>query len=183
MRLTPRSPRRGVPREIRRRLGLARGEQPLAQAQAGDGSWVVGTRLHLVILGPSSQSSTPPRQVPWEQIEDASWDQESSRLQVTEVGSYGEQRPAYALQLDDPTHLLQLVRERVTASIVLQRRVPVSGTSGLTVIGRRSPGGGPVSWMHAYDPELDPADPEVAGVAEQALAQAQLEVGEETHPM
>ena len=66
----------------------------------------------------------------------------------------------------------------MTASVVLQRWVPVRGKKGLTVIGRRSPVGGPVAWMHAYDAGLDPADPEVAAVADQALAQAQAEVGE-----
>ncbi len=32
--------------------------------------------------------------------------------------------------------------------------------------------------MHAYDAGLDPSDPEVAAVADQALEQAQAEVGE-----
>ena len=84
------------------------------------------------------------------------------RLQLAEVGEYGEPRPSYAFEMEEPALLLQLVRERVTASIVLQRRVPVRGKLGLTVIGRRSPVGGPVAWMHAYDAGLDPADPEVA---------------------
>ena len=84
--------------------------------------------------------------------------------------------------MDDPALLLQLVRERVTASIVLQRRVPVRGKLGLTVIGRRSPAGGPVTWMHAYDAGLDPDDPEVAAVADRALAGAQAEVGRAGRP-
>ena len=81
--------------------------------------------------------------------------------------------------MEDPALLLQLVRERVTASIVLQRRVPVRGKLGLTVIGRRSPVGGPVAWMHAYDRGLDPDDPEVVAVADLALVQAQAEVGDD----
>ncbi len=63
---------------------------------------------------------------------------------------------------------------------MLQRRVPVHGKLGLTVIGRRSPVGGPVTWMHAYDAGLDPDDPEVAAVAAVALAEAEAEVGDET---
>ena len=89
----------------------------------------------------------------------------------------GNQRSGQLVDVD--ALLLQLVRERVTASIVLQRRVPVRAGLGLTVIGRRSPVGGPVGWMHAYDPGLDPNDPEVAAVAAAALAEAQGEVGEE----
>ena len=95
--------------------------------------------------------------MPWEEVEDAAWDLDAERLRVTGVGEYGRPRPSYAFEMDDPALLLQLVRERVTASIVLQRRVPVRDRLGVTVIGRRSPAGGPVRWMHAYDPGLDPA--------------------------
>ena len=47
------------------------------------------------------------------------------------------------------------------------------------MIGRRSPVGGPVAWMHAYDPGLDPHDPEVAAIADGALDQARAEVGDD----
>ena len=176
--------RGGVPVEVLARAGLAPGERPLAHATAEDGSWILGTRRQLVIVGPAGEGSpTERRALAWEQVEEAVWDQESSRLRVTEIGSYGVQRPAYSVELEDPALLLQLVRERVTASIVLQRWVPVRGSRGLTVIGRRSPVGGPVTWMHAYDQGLDPADPEVAASAEQALSAARAEVGEEAHPI
>jgi hypothetical protein len=165
--------RGGVPADVLARAELPRGERALAAAPASDGTWLLGTRRLLVIVGPDQV-----RSVPWENVEDAAWDQETSLLTVTEIGSYGEQRPAYAFEMDDPALLLQLVRERVTASIVLQRWVPVRGKLGLTVIGRRSPGGGPVTWMFAYDAGLDPADPEVVAVADQALAAAEAEVGD-----
>jgi hypothetical protein len=163
----------GVPADIVARADLPRGEKVLAQAPSVDGSWVLGTRRLLVLV-----TAEAARRIPWEQVEDAGWDKEESRLTVTEIGSYGEQRPAYSFEMDDPALLLQLVRERVTASIVLQRWVPVRGRHGLTVIGRRSPAGGPVTWMHAYDAGLDPADPEVAAAADAALAGARSEVGE-----
>ncbi len=169
----------GVPADVLERAGLPRGERLLAQAPAADGSWVLGTRLRLVLVRPDDAT-----RIPWERVEDAAWDKEASRLRVTEIGAYGEQRPAHSFEMDDPSRLLQLVRERVTASIVLQRRVPVRGRLGLTIIGRRSPAGGPVSWMHAYDAGLEPDDPEVTVVAERALLDAQAEVGEpEPHPI
>ncbi len=163
----------GVPTDVLARSGLPRGERVLARARAADATWVLGSRRLLVIV-PADGST---RRIPWEQVEDAAWDKETSRLTLTEIGSYGEQRPAYSFDMDDPAHLLQLVRERVMASIVLQRRVPLRGKQGLTVIGRRSPSGGAVAWMVAYDEGLDPADPEVAAAAEQALAAAESEVG------
>ena len=169
----------GVPADVLERAALPRGEKLLAQAPAEDGSWVLGTRLRLVLVRPDGTTH-----IPWESVEDAAWDKEASRLKVTEIGAYGEQRPAHTFEMDDPSRLLQLVRERVTASIVLQRRVPVRGKQGLNIIGRRSPSGGPVTWMHAYDRGLDPDDPEVVAVADRALVEAQAEVGEpETHPI
>jgi hypothetical protein len=162
----------GVPDPVLRRAGLPRGERALAYTEAADGTWLLGTRSMLVVVGPEEVS-----RIPWEQVQDAAWDQDAGRLTVSEVGTYGAPRPSYVFDLDDPALLLQLVRERVTASIVLQRRVPVRGRQGVTVIGRRSPGGGEVRWMHAYDAGLDPEDPEVVVVAELALQQARAEVG------
>jgi hypothetical protein len=166
--------RGGVPDAVTARADLPGGERVLAHAEARDGTWLLGTRRHLTALPPDGAAT----HIPWERIEDAAWDQEASRLRVTEIGSYGEQRPAYTFDLEDPANLLQLVRERVTASIVLQRWVPVRGSQGVTVIGRRSPDGGPVVWMHAYDPGLDPSAPEVAAAADLALTEAQGEVGD-----
>ena len=151
----------------------------LAYAAAADGSWLLGSRRFLTVVASGTpDGSEQSRQVPWERVEDAAWDQEASRLRIIEIGSWGERRPAYDFGVEDPALLLQLVRERVTASIVLQRRVAVRGRLGVTVIGRRSPVGGPVSWMHSYDAGLDPADPEVAAVAAAALVDAQVEVGD-----
>ncbi len=167
--------RRGgeVPAEVLARAALPRGEKVLAHARAGDATWLLGTRRGLVIAG------TELVWLPWERVEDASWDKEESRLRITGIGDYGRPRPSYTFTMDDPALLLQLLRERVTASIVLQRRVPVDSRLGLTVIGRRSPVGGPVSWMHSYDAGLDPDDPVVGLVADQALAQARAEVGDD----
>jgi len=168
-----------APADVLARADLPRGEKVLAHTVAKDGTWLLGTRLRLVVVGggdvPEEQRAV---QIPWETVEDAAWEQDDARLRFTETGQYGEPRPTYSFEVEDPALLLQLVRERVTASVVLQRRVPVRGRLGLTVIARRSPVGGPVAWMHAYDAGLDPADPEVAAVADRALEQAQAEVGQ-----
>ena len=55
------------------------------------------------------------------------------------------------------------MRERVTASVVLQRRAVVQRPEGLNVVARRAPAGGEVSWMFEYDEGVDPDDPSVAG--------------------
>ncbi len=168
----------GVPAEVRTRAALPSAEKVLAHTEARDGTWVLGTRRQVVLVQDGRVVH-----LPWERVEDAEWDRETSRLRVTGIGEFGRPRPSYEVEVEDPRHLLQLVRERVTASIVLQRRVPVRGGLGLVVIGRRSPVGGPVAWMHSYDAGLDPDDPEVVVVAEQALREARAEIGETENPI
>ena len=81
------------------------------------------------------------RRIPWEQVEAADWDHDSATLRVSEVGTWGEPRPTHRFTLDEPGRLLELVRERVTASVVLQRHVPIGGRRGVRVIARRAPTG------------------------------------------
>jgi hypothetical protein len=167
--------RSSLPREVAARVH----GRPLAFAETTDGSWLVATRdaLYVVDAGGSAVIGT---RIPWEQVEGADWDRDGSRLRVTEIGRFGEPRPSYVFTLPDlePVSLLQLIRERVTASVVLQRGVVVSGKRGLKVVGRRSPSGGPITWMHEYDEGVDPDDPAVAEAAESLLQQARADVGE-----
>ena len=152
---------------------LARGERLLAWAQTTGGDLLAGSRdaLHL-------PDREPPR-LPWEEIATAEWDTDERRLRVVEVGSFGEPQPEHLLALEDPDRLLALVRERVTASIVVQRHVPVRGQAGARVLGRRAPSGqGAIAWFVEYDEGLDPDDPHVAAVVDQALASARGDVGE-----
>ena len=155
--------RRSAPVEV------AAGEKVLAWAPAVDGA-VAGTRAALYLPGG--------RRIPWEQVEAADWDLDSETLRVSEVGSWGEPRPTHSVVLTDPGRLLELVRERVTASVVLQRHVPIRGRRGLRVIARRAPAGErEVSWLFEYDEGIDPEDPFVEHAAQEALAAARDELG------
>jgi hypothetical protein len=153
--------------------------RPLAFAETVEGAWLVGTRDALFVVDADGPDAGATR-IPWEQVEGADWDREGSRLRVTEIGQYGLPRPSYVYTLPEaePASLLQLIRERVTASVVLQRGQLVAGKRGLKVIGRRSPSGGPITWMHEYDEGVDPEDPAVAEAAEALLRQARADVGE-----
>ena len=118
------------------------------------------------------------RRVPWEQVEAADWDRDTDTFRLSEVGTWGEQRPVHTAVLADPGRLLELVRERVTASVVLQRHVVVSGRRGLRVIARRAPSGaGGVQWVYEYDEGVDPDDPAVRALARDALEAMRHEVG------
>jgi hypothetical protein len=155
---------------VRLRPARVAGERVLASATAADGE-LAGTReaLHL----PDGT------RLGWERVEAADWDRDAGTLRVTATAGWGEERPAYVFALDEPDRLLQLVRERVTATVLLQRHVPIHGKRGVRVIGRRAPGGPrEVSWFVEYDEGLDPADPFVDQAAQEALADARDEVGE-----
>ena len=148
---------------------VATGEKVLAWASA-EGEVVAGTRAALYLPGGV--------RIPWEQVEAADWDLDSETLRVSEVGSWGEPRPTHSVVLTDPGRLLELVRERVTASVVLQRHVPIRGRRGLRVIARRAPAGErEVSWLFEYDEGIDPEDPFVEHAAQEALAAARDELG------
>jgi hypothetical protein len=152
---------------------VAPGERVLAVATAEDGTVLAGTRdaFYVVVEGET-------RRVAWEQVEAAHWDRDTDLFTLSEVGAWGEQRPVHAVTLEEPGRLLELVRERVTASVVLQRHVSVDGRRGLRVIARRAPSGsGGVQWVYEYDEGVDPDDPTVRAAAREALATMQRDVG------
>lgn len=152
-------------RPSRRRptIEVAPGERLLARA---DGAG--GTRDALYV----------PQRLAWEQIASADWDQDERRLTVVEVGRFGEPAPVHVVGLEGAERLLQLIRERVTASIALQRHVPVRGRHSVRILARQAPSQrGELSWFVDYDPGLDPGDPEVDEVVQAALAAARADLG------
>ena len=153
----------------------------LAWARAEDGTLVAGTRTHLTFQRGDDLVS-----VPWEGVERADWDREEQRLRVVETAAWGEVPRVHLLRLPEPGLMLELLRERVSASVVLQRYAVVRGSGrqarGVRVVGRRTPhgrgsGGGEVAWFVEYDEGLDPADEAVRRLVEAELAQARAEIG------
>lgn len=148
---------------------VASGERVLASATSGV-DVVAGTRDALYLPGGT--------RVPWHLVEAADWDLETEVLTVREVGTFGQVRPEHRVTLVEPRRLLQLVRERVTASIVLTRHVPLAGKRGVKVIGRRATSGErALAWYVEYDPGVDPTEPSVEAAVDVALAAARAEVG------
>ncbi|MCF6379574.1 hypothetical protein L2K70_18340 [Nocardioides KLBMP 9356] len=155
------------------RIDVGPREKVLAVTEAADGTVLAGTRDAFYV-----RTDDDTRRVPWEQVEAADWDRDTDTFRLSEVGSWGEQRPVHVAVLADPGRLLELVRERVTASVVLQRHVALSGRRGLRVIARRAPSGaGGVQWVYEYDEGVDPDDPAVRKVAQATLQAMRGEVG------
>lgn len=151
------------------RIAVGSGERVLASATAATGE-VGGTRDALYLPGAG--------RLPWEEVAAADWDPDERTLTVTEVGRFGEERAVHVLRLEDAGRLLQLVRERVTASIALQRHVVVADRRSVRVLARQAPGRrGELAWFVEYDAGLDPADPAVDTVVQAALAAARADIG------
>ena len=150
-------------------IEVAAGERVLAWTTATDGAVLAGTRDALYLPG---------HRLPWEDIETADWDRDTEVFRVVDVGTWGEPRTPHTFTITEPRRLLELVRERVTASVLLVRHVPVEGRRGVKVIARRAPSGARgLRWLYAYDEGIDPNDPTVRLAAETGLARAKDEVG------
>jgi hypothetical protein len=147
---------------VLKRLELAPGERPLAWAIDRDGCWHVGTdrALHLA-------AGARFRRLGWEEIERADWQRESQRLAVVEAAEWGEAERRNEIPVDDPGQLLELLRERVTKSVLTTAYARVRARAGISVVARRSPvGDGPVLWSYVLAEGLDPDDPEVLEVTD-----------------
>jgi hypothetical protein len=155
-------------------LHLEPGDRVLAWATDRRSTWYAGTARALLI---STADQT--LRIPWERIEHAEWDADAELLVVVEVADFGTAKPVHRAALYDPERLLQLVRERITASIVLERFVPVSGRRGITVVARRAPHTDePLTWSFVVDLALDETSAEVVAAIERGLADARAEIGE-----
>lgn len=161
-----------VPSEVRDTLGLASGERVLASGQSKEGVWFVGTDRRLYI------ASDDVTRLPWERVERASWDRDSSELLVEEVADFGERYTSHTARFDDPRRLLELVRERVTASVLLTRNVPITGSRGIKVVARRSPlRTGDVEFSYVLADGLDPADEAVLEAGRRGVAAIRDDLG------
>jgi hypothetical protein len=148
---------------------VAAGERVLAWTHAATGEVLAGTREALYLDG---------LRLAWEDVEAADWDRDTGQLRVSEVGRWGEPRVEHRYPIAEPGRLLELLRERVTASVLLVRHVPIDGRRGVRVIARRPPAGDrALRWVYEYDEGVDPDDPAVRLAAETALAEARDEVG------
>ena len=156
-------------------VAVGSGERVLAWCADAGGSVIAGTRDALYL--PAVSDGSPVR-VAWEDVQAADWDRDSETFRISEVGRWGERRREHSFSLSEPGRLLELVRERVTASIVFQRHVPLDPRRGVRLIARRAPRGDrPVQWIYEYDDGVDPDDPGVRRAVAAALAESRADLG------
>lgn len=164
-----------MPQSVVHALPTDTGERVLSGAQDDDGHWHVGTDAALYLGSDDGYQRRP-----WEDIEHATWDRGTRTLAVVEVADYGQAQPRHVLAFDQPGRFLELVRERVTASVLLTMPVTVTGHGKrvVTAVARRSPTRtGSVGFSFRLDQDLDPDDPNVVEAARKGLEQVREQLG------
>ena len=125
---------RGLPDEVYEswlasmRPAPERPARVLAWAEAVDG-YAVGSAA---ALSTTEGNTGDWRHVGWHEIEHGGWNAETRKLSWAE---YGGRRGS--VELTGAGRLPELFRERIAASIVVERFVPVAGDRGVVVNGRR----------------------------------------------
>lgn len=161
-----------LPPEVRRTLGLARGERILAWAPGlAPGSVLVATDRALHARGWPETIPVPDR-LAWHTILRASWTEPT-----LEVLPLGRSATVIRLELREPGTLPAAVRDRVTASVVVQERLELSAGRGARAVARRDSDTGEVRWAVTFDAGLDPSNAALRAQADAALARMRSALG------
>ena len=115
------------------------------------------------------------RRIPWDRVVKAGW--ADPVLELLVQPEPGGPSSVLRLQLDDPGEIPVVVRERVTASIVVQEHVDLVGQQGARLVARRDCDTGALRWSVVFDAGLDPRDPDLRARANQALRDLRAQLG------
>jgi hypothetical protein len=151
-----------LPPEVRKSLATEPGERVLTFAPGAVAGYVVATNLALHL--------TDGTRVPYERIDKATWDEQGVRVLTTDGTSHIE-------HVSEPRLVPETLRERVNATIVVNKHVDLPGRGGVRLVLRRRPGGEMLGWTMVFDDGLDPEDPGVRAQAEQALEGVRRSMG------
>jgi hypothetical protein len=159
-----------VPEHVLSLLALQDGERVLAVATDPDGRVLVATDRDLLL------QRRPPdyERVGWDAIDKATFDADGLRI-IGRDAKGADLR--LRIPMTDPGSLPEVVRERVTASIVVSQHVALRDDLGVRVTARRRPGASAFAWGYRVDPGLDETDPEVAQAALEAVEAVRRDAG------
>jgi hypothetical protein len=136
----------------------------LAWARGPDG-YVVGSPAAL------SWGTEEWRHVGWHEIERGGWNAETAQLRWVQ---YGGRRGS--VRLEEPGRVPELFRERVAASIAVERFVSIQGDRGVIVTARRDLGrDAEISWHTSLTRGLTWQTDGVRAVADEAMARLRTE--------
>jgi len=157
--------------ELRTALGLQRGERVLAVAYDPDGRALVATDRDLLL------QRRPPAydRIGWDTIDKATYS--DGLLRITRVDDAGVSGGGLKIPLDEPGTFPVVVRDRVTASIVVSQPVTIGEGKAIRVVARRRPDRESLAWGYVIEPGVHAGDPEVVAAAREAVASVRLEAG------
>lgn len=158
--------RRGLPDDLEAGLRAHTGGRPrvLAWAPAESGA-VVALPERLAVLDGDGWTS-----IGWHEVLRGGWDADASALHWT--GPDGGR----SVPLADPGRLPEVFRERVEATILVQRSVDLARGRFVIVSARRDPWGeAPVAWALHPGPGVRLEDPDTAEQAAAALERLRAE--------
>ncbi len=112
----------------------------------------------------------------WESVDRATWNGDDQLLTVTQSAPLESNPRQHRLRVEDAGQLLDVVREQVTASVVISRYVPIEGSHGVRITGRRQPGRAELMWVVAVDRGLSIDAPSVRAQIEAVVARVRAEV-------
>lgn len=159
-----------LPSELRRLLRLERGERVLAVAHDPEGRPLVATDRDLLL------QRRPPDfdRIGWDTVDKATYD--DGLLKLTGRDRSGEDF-RLRVPIVEPGVLPEVVRDRVTSSIVFTQHVALRDDWGLRVTARRRPGGESLRWAYRLDDDLAADDAEILREAERAVAETRRSAG------
>ncbi len=166
--MSPFRRRRGEERPARAADLEAEFGRAAAWGETPNGGAVIATKDGLIIEG------DPPTVLPWHCIDQAVWEEPAFAIRHRDPVSGSSAR--LRLELARPGKLPPVVRDRVTRSVLVSRRVPLVGELGAVLAARRDSKGA-VNWTVVFDPGLDPADPELQQRARDALEDLRRSLG------
>jgi hypothetical protein len=165
--------RDAVPVDVRSEFvtGFEPGERILAWARGGPGTTSAPTAVVATDRGLWLELGGRPERLRWADIATASW--RDGQLRLTRVGG-----APLVIDLEEPHHVPEVVRDRVTASIVLNTHRRLGDRGGVRVLARRNSPGEPLHWQAVFDPGVDAHDPVLRARADAFLREVRESVGE-----
>ena len=114
--------------------------------------------------------------VGWHEIERGGWNAELQKLSWVRYADPGEAPTRCSVELTEPGRFPELFRERISATIAVERFVPLAGERGVIIAARRDLGAsGAVSWHGTLTRGLNWQTAGVQAAVDQAMEQVRAE--------
>jgi hypothetical protein len=163
--------RTDLPDGVRRAVPLKSGDRLIAWAKdEQSGGYVLASAHQLAFVGADASLVW---QRPWHEAESGTWQGDSQLLTVIWVD---HRRPAQWL-VREASALLQALRERIQASVVLSDEFRTGSRRSVRVVIRQDLASGQLLEQVIPGKGADPSDPDVAAEASKRLARLRSEVG------